>query len=64
MYIRDYSNKYEVYSANNVIERLIDYIMDVRKTEPRYIGVCGLYNFIQMIFIDNCKTILCCTDIK
>lgn len=42
---RNYSDKYEMNSDNNVIERLIDYITDIRKTEAKYIGICSLYNF-------------------
>lgn len=41
----DYSDKYEAYSDNNVVERLIYYITDIRKTEQRYIGFYSLYNF-------------------
>lgn len=42
---RNYSDKYETCSDSNVVERLINYITDIRKTEQRYIGFYSLYNF-------------------
>lgn len=49
----NYDEEFDYYSDNNVVERLMEYIVDPRKTESRYTGCFELYPTGSGSYIDD-----------